>query len=272
MSSLTEYKRRALLPLAALGVAAYYLLVFLPLSRHVRALDEPLQRDWHRLANSLGQSNATALDFVQITNQLNETRQARALLDDAKKQAAARLEIPASVREKLTAPFQLIEYQIERSKTWDDLDRQARQQQTSIDAAVFAGFPEATMELRDPTLLWPALTFTSDLLTAALRCKVTAVHSLDVSLVQTNSVVNDTTPRWTPIPLQLEFTAPAENAARFIESLPLRADELKAAGLPETPSGKVPLFLDRLIIKKEASEKPDEVRVWLQAVGFVVNE
>ncbi len=272
MSTFREYKRRTLLPLAGIGLASYYLLVFMPLSRHVQALDAPLHRDWRHLAASVGQSNALTLDFVQITNQLNETRQAVGVLEEAKRQAAARLELPASLRGKLVSPFQLVEYQIERSKIMDELDRQARDQKVAIDTAVYAGFPEAFADLKEPALLWPALSFTSDLLTTALRCKVSAIHSLEVSLALTNTVANENLSRWTPIPLQLEFTAPADNATRLIESLPLRADELKAASLPEVTPEKMPLFLDRLILKKQSPEKPDEVRVWLQAIGFVVNE
>jgi hypothetical protein len=54
--------------------------------------------------------------------------------------------------------------------------------------------------------------------------------------------------------------------------LPLRADELRAAGLPEAPVDKPPLFVDRLIIRKQSPDKPDEVRVWLRVVGFVLRE
>jgi hypothetical protein len=72
--------------------------------------------------------------------------------------------------------------------------------------------------------------------------------------------------------VQLEFTASADNASRLIESLPLRAAEIRAVGLPESPPEKEPLLLDRLIIRKQSPEKLDEVRVWLRAVGFVLRD
>jgi hypothetical protein len=74
------------------------------------------------------------------------------------------------------------------------------------------------------------------------------------------------------IPLQVEFTASAASLAMLVQSLPLRADEIRAAGLPEAPSEKPALFIDRLIIQKQSPDKTDEVHVWLRAVGFVLRE
>jgi hypothetical protein len=272
MASLREYRRRSLLPLAGLGLAAYYLLVFGPLSRRAVELDEPLQKAWLKLAAALAQPNTATLDFAQLTNQLNSTRQELASLENLKKKAAARLELGAELRLRLSAPFQLVDFQNERSKQMDELEKQAKQHQVAIDPAVFVGFPEHTADIQEPALLWPALALTEELLRTALRCNVSAVHSLEVPLALTNSASADTAGRWAEIPMQLEFTASAESAARLLQSLPLRAEELRAAGLPEALPSKVPLFIDRLIIKKQSPEKPDEVRVSLQALGFVLRE
>ncbi|HEV2393528.1 MAG TPA: hypothetical protein VG146_14345 [Verrucomicrobiae bacterium] len=272
MASFGEYKRRLLLPVVGLILAGYYLLVFLPVSRHLRTLDGPLQKAWTKLAVSLDQTNATTLDFLHITNQLNETLQARAILEDTKMQAASRIELSPGLRAKLNTPFQLLDYQNERSKQMDDLDTQARLDKIIVEPSVYAGFPEHTADLKEPVLLWPALAFTDDLLQSALRCKVAALHSLDVALALTNSPATDTAGRLAQIPIQVEFTATARAAAQVIESLPLRAEEIRAAGLPEAPHDKMPLFIDRLIIRKQSPEKPDEVRVWLRVVGFVLRD
>lgn len=272
MYSFQEFKRRSLLPLVGIVLAVYYLLVFVPLARRAGSLDAPLQKDWRKLAASLDQTNATGLDFQQLTNQLKETRTAIGLLEDAKKNAAARLDLTPELRSKLYAPFQLVDFQNERSKQMDDLDRQAKTQQVSIDPAVYAGFPEHTVDIRDPALLWPALSMTDDLLGTALRCKVSAIHSLEINMMPTNQPGSDATGRWFTIPIQVEFTASADNAMKLIRSLPLRAAELPAAGLPEAPPKKAPLLLDRLIIRKQSPEKLDEVRVWLRVVGFVLRD
>ncbi len=74
------------------------------------------------------------------------------------------------------------------------------------------------------------------------------------------------------LPLQVEFTSSAVSAARLLQCLPLRADEIRAAGLVEAPADKPALFIDRLILQKQSPDKPDEVHVWLRAVGFVLRE
>src|SRR5437764_8128643 len=111
MASFQEYRRLSILPLAALGLAAFYMFFYRPLDRRCRSLDAPLQAAWKKLAESLDQTNALTLDFTHITNQLSETREALALFDSAKQKATARLELGASVRAKMSAPFQLVDYE-----------------------------------------------------------------------------------------------------------------------------------------------------------------
>jgi hypothetical protein len=273
VNTFREYQRRSLIPLAGVALVAYYVFFYLPLARRASRLDEPLQKSWRRLSTAIEQTNATTLDLSRLTNQLNQTREALALVENTKKEAALRLELSTTLKNKMSAPFQLVDYQNERSKGIDDLDKQAKDKKVAIDPAVYAGFPEHTIDTADPALLWPALALTDDLISTAIGCQVTAVHSLEVPLSNTNALSPpEAYGRWDQIPLQIEFTSSATNAQRFIESLPLRAEELRGAGLPPGLPDKVPLFIDRLIIKKQNPEKPDEVRVWLQAMGFVFRE
>ena len=270
--SFSDYQRRGLIPLAGLALAAYCFFVMLPLAHRAESLEEPLLKARQKLYASLDQTNTTAIDFLLITNQLSETRQALLVLEHAKQQATARLQLGASVRARMHADFQLVDYENERSRQLDELSTLAKQQQTAVAPAVFAGFPEHTAEVKQPTLLWAALSLTDGLLKTALQCKVTEIHSLEVPAVLTNAPPTNSTERLAEIPLQLEFTASATSAAKLIQCLPLRADEIRAAGLPEAPPDKPALFVDRLIVLKQSPEKPDEVRVWLRVIGFVLRE
>jgi hypothetical protein len=183
-----EYRRLTILPLAGLGLAAYYLFVLQPLGRRAESLDTPLQKAWEHLSSSLEleQTNAVAIDFLRITNQINETRHALAVLENAKQQVTARLQLPAQLRARMNASFQLVEYQNERSKELDDLGNLAKQQHVTIESNVFAGFPEHTADVRQPALLWAALSAIDGLLRTAFQCGVTTVHSLEVPVVLTN--------------------------------------------------------------------------------------
>ena len=269
MRSYQEYKRRSLLPLTGVALGAYYVLVLVPLGHRAESLDEPLQKAWRKLATAIDQTNATAIDFQTLTRQCRETQEALSTLRKACQEAHARLDLAPALRAKLKAPFQLVDYETERSKRMNELARQAREHLVAIDPIVYAGFPAHTADLPEPALLWAALSFTDELLESAVACQVAAIHTLEVPLALTNAPRAEVSGRWTEIPVQVEFTAPAGSASKLAQNLPLRTEELQAAALPGTAPDKMPLLLDRLVIKKQSPDKPDEVRVWLRAVGFV---
>jgi len=272
MASFQEYKRRGIIPLAGLMLAAYYLIVMVPLSRRAKALDTPLQSAWQKLALSLEQTNATALDFLHITNQLVETRQAISLLETARQKAIARLELNVPLRARMSAPFQLVDYQDERSRQVEELIKQAKQCQVTIEPTVFAGLPEHTADIKQPTFLWAALSFVDGLLATALQCKVGTLHSLNVPLALTNEPAISGMAPLTEIPLELELTGSSASMMKLLQTLPLRAEEMRSGGWPDAPTNKAPLFIERLIMKKQAPDKPDEVRLFLRTVGFVLRE
>ena len=80
MPAFRELRRRGVIPGAALALAAYYFFLFVPLGRKAAYFDAPLQKAWKKLAVAADQTNAAAIDFRQITNQLSETKQALAEL------------------------------------------------------------------------------------------------------------------------------------------------------------------------------------------------
>ena len=149
------------------------------------------------------------------------------------------------------------------------LTRLAKQENVVLEPAVLAGFPEQSVDVKEPALLWAELAFLDSLLTTAIHAKVTTIHFIAAQMPLTNapSAVNGLS--LTELPMQIELTGAFANVARFLQTLPLRADEIKAAGLPEAPTNKPALFIDRLMLRKQVPEKPDEVRLSLRAVGFV---
>jgi hypothetical protein len=272
MASFQEYRRRGMIPLAGIMVAAYYLIVLLPLSRRTHSLDAPLQSSWNELSSALEQTNVIAIDFQHITNQLAETKRAIALLDSAKQKAAVRLELSSTVRARMTAAFQLVDYQDERSRQAEEIIRLAKAAQVAIEPTVLDGFPEHTADTKQPAVLWAALSLVESLLNTALQCKVTAIHSLEVPLTLTNEAPANASGQLTEIPLQIELTGSSTSLLKLVQTLPLRAEEMRTAGLTNARPDKAPLFIDRLVLKKQSPEKPDEVRLSLRAVGFVLRE
>lgn len=263
-----EYHRRSFIPLAAIALAAYYVLVFLPLHRHAMRLDKPLERAGQKLAASMDQTNASSIDFLHITNQLQETKQAIGFLREARQKALARIEPGPGVQASMNAPFELVEFENQRSKETDDLLRLAKASGVTLDAGVLSGLPGHTLEVRQPALLWAALSMATDLLRSAMQFKVSAVHSLSFPAALDGTAAD----RLVELPFDLEFSGSASNALQLLQSLPLRSDELRAGGWTNAPAQKPALFIDRVLLKKQSSDKLDDVRVSLRAVGFVYRE
>jgi hypothetical protein len=266
-----EIRRRVILPLLSAGLVVVYLFVFTPLARKAERFDRPLEQSWRKLAGILGRTNATQLDFVAITNQLAETRQAIAALETARQQAQRRIEPGEALRARMNETFQLVDYDIEVGRRVSELARRAREQKVTLEPAVFNGFPQQTAEVREPALLWAELEFLDCLLTSAINCQVAAIHSASAPLPLTNAPTGGVR-TLIELPVQLEVSGPAPNVRRFLQSLPLRAEELKAAGLPAAPTNKPALFIDRLVLRKQSPDKLDDVRVSLRAVGFVFRQ
>jgi hypothetical protein len=267
-----EIRRRSLLPLLAAALTAAYLFGFLPLDRKADDLDAPLRTSWRRLAASLGPTNVVRLDFVSLTNQFVETRAALAVFETARKQAQARVELDEALRGLLSAPFLLVQYDYAAERQRGTLTRLAKQQGVALDPGVFAGFPHQTADMTEPALLWAELAFLDGLLTTAINAKVATIHSVGAPLPLNNPPPPITSRPFAELPVQIELTGPIPNVARFLQTLPLRAGEIKAAGLPEAPTNKPALFIDRLVLRKQSPDKPDEVRLSLRAVGFVLRE
>ncbi len=265
----------------ALGLALYYFLAFRPLSRRVEALDGPLGDVRQKLANvNLEGSGIHDLDLDQIKTAQETLKASLTATEKAGQMIAARVELEPEIRAKMKEPFLLIDFQNERQKRIEQLTALAKTQQVTLDAAALAGFPEHKAEMKEPNLLWAELSIIHHILTAAINNKVGTVKNVSVLRESEGrrqkaegrppaSDLRPPTSAWEEIPVRIELIAPQESAVNFLLALPLRAEEMKAAGLPECRPGKPALFLDRLMLRKQTPEKPAEVSLDVVVCGFV---
>lgn len=267
-----ETRRRLILPLLAGLLLAGYLFGFVPLSRKAASLDVPLDQSWRKLANLMGQTNSLKLDFFSITNQFGETRSALTAFEQARNQARRRVELDEALRANLSAPFQLVEYDNEAGRLVGVLARLAKAKGVTLEPPALAGWPAQTADMKEPALLWAELAFIESLLTTAINAQVTTIHSITAPSPLTNAPPSNGLRSLIELPVQVEFTGPAANVGKFLQTVPLRAAEIKAAGLPDAPTNKPALFIDRLVVRKQAPERPDELRVSLRAVGLIFRE
>jgi hypothetical protein len=274
---LTERKRRRIqraLILSGLGLVLYFLGVYRPLSRRAAALDKPLLDYWRDLAALTYQTNGfNGEELPRIEEALRQVQTSLASLGRAEKVSLALLELEPAVKDKLKEPFQLIDFQNERQLALEDLGRLAAQNQVALAPSVAAGFPEYTADRQQPALLWVQLALLRHLLTSAVACKVGVVTGVKVPpIVFYGAPTNGHRVFLAEVPLQVNLTGSAVAVSKFLQSLPLRADDIKARGLPETSTNKPALFIDQIFLRKESRAKPDDVRLDLTVCGFVYRD
>jgi len=269
---LHEPQRLKLLPLVGLAWAAFYFLVFHPLKDRAEALDKPLDAEWRKLVTALQETNASRVNFASIDARLRDTQESLIALQTVERKVMSRVDFGDELYAKMRAPFQLVDYQNERQRVLAELGRLSGQQQVPLGPAVTNGIPEYTADLRAPSLLWAELAFIRHLLATAINCKVSSIHVLSVPVASIDAQATNLASRLTEIPMQVELTGTTLSVARLLQSLPLRAEEIKAEGLPEAATNKPALFIDRLLLRRQSPHQPDEVRLSLRAAGFAFRE
>ena len=259
--------------LAGLALALYFSFVYQPLSRRAADLDAPLTNAWQKLVSAaVDRTAVNAQDLSRIGENLRQVERSVALLESTGQRVTDRIELDAPVRAKLKESFQLIDFQNERQLRMEELVHLARQQQVTLEGAVLAGFPEHTADRTQPELLWVQLAIVNKLLSAAIACKVSVIKSLSVEPLEPHHSSGEGREFLEEIPVRIEVVGPTETVSRFLLCLPLRGEELKPLGLPESFPAKPVLFIDRLMLRKQTPEKPDDVQLELRACGFVYRE
>jgi hypothetical protein len=275
---LTERKRRRIqraLILTGLGLVLYYFGIYQPLSRRAAALDAPLLRYWGDLAALTYRTNGfQGEELPRIEEALRQVQASLAALTRSEKLSRASIELDAGVRDRLKEPFQNSDFQNERQLGLEELARLAGQRQVVLAPAVAAGFPEYTADRQQPALLWVQLSLLRHLLTTALNCQVGTVLGVRLPPVQFHgaATTNGLRDFLAEVPLQVQMAGSAGAVTKFLQCLPLRAEEIKNRGLPEASTNKPVLFIDQLFLRKEGRDKPDAVKLDLTVCGFVYRD
>ena len=172
-----------------------------------------------------------------------ETRQALLILENARQQATARLQLGAALRAKMHAEFALVEYENERSKQLEELGNLAKQAAGGGRTRRLRQLPRAHgrretahtccgRPCRSPTACCGRPSSARSPPSIRSRCRRCSPMPRPPTACE----------RLAEIPLHLEFTGSATSAEKLLQCLPLRADEIRAAGLPEAPADKPAAF------------------------------
>ena len=256
--------------ICGLVLGIYYLTVFRPLAHRAATLDRPLVTDWNRLMATNRASTATeGLDLENCQQRLLDLKQQATNLETAERLVGGRLQLPPAVQRRMTAPFQLIDYQNERLARIAQLMTAAKAKGTTLAPSSTNGLPEFVVDVPQPAMLWPRLALAYQLLLTAVECQVGTIQALYQLPHIPHTAGPDRSRVLYEMPMQLELIGDMHAVSRFLATLPLRPDELAVVGLATTLTNKPPLFIRQILLRKHSPEHPHEVDLQLTVSGFV---
>jgi len=253
----------------AVALAVYYFAVFQPLSRRAAGRDKELTNTWQKFIAAAQAGPATAgLNLTNCEELLRQLQADATNLATAERLVQSRIGLPAEVRAKMSGAFWLIDFQNERFQRAAQLAQLAKEKGVALEPGVTNGLPEYLADMPNPALLWPRLYLADQLLLTAIHCKVGALRSLN----QLPSISHRAAAQslyLEELPMRLDLTGPMDSVGRFLGSLPLLATELAGAGLGPGLTNKPALFINHVLLRKYAPDRPHDVQLELTVCGFV---
>jgi hypothetical protein len=254
-------------------LALYYFLVYLPLDRRVRELDEPFQRNWDRLVEaSLETSAIQGLDMEKIEAGVEDIRATLQALQSVSDHIRSQIEFEPEIRARIQEPFHLFDFQTERQFRIENLRRMAQDRKVKLTPGVLSSLPEYSAEQTQPSLLWAQLATAHHLLASAIRCEIGEIRSLGVPPIKSHPVQSGGRPVLEELPVRLEVVGSMEAVSRWLLCIPMSAEAIEAAGLPEALSRKPVLFVDQILLRKASPEDPGAVRMEIRVSGFAYRD
>lgn len=266
-------RRSFLLEFLLLGTllwAIVYVAAFQSLSRRADALDRPLRQAWDSFAATNQSSEATAgLTLDQLPDALAALDRSATELAEVRRRVVERVRLPDALAAQVHAPFQIIDFENERTRLAESLVALARSRKVGLEPAVTNGLPARGPESSEPGLLWARLAFARELLLTAIHSQVRTVHELTQLPAMSHRSAVDGRRLYEELPMRVEVVGELEPIQRLLTSLPLVGAELEATGLASALTNKPVLFLNHLLVRKNAPNRPGEVRAELIVSGLV---
>lgn len=261
----------ALTLLLALVLASIYVAAYRPLAHRAESLDKSLRQAWEQFAATNRSSEATAgVKLENLGSRLKAMEASAADLAALRRLIDRELALPANVQAQLQqSPFQLIDFENERLSHVESLAALAREKKVAFEPGATNGLPQYAGETGESALLWPRLYFASQLLRMAVHTQVGGVRELTQLPNVDHRSSFDGHRDFEEMPMRITLTGGIEPVSRFLTSLPLRGANLEATGLATVLSNKPALFIDHLLARKAAPDRPGDVLVEVEVSGFV---
>jgi len=248
-----------------IGVTLFlYLLIFQPLDRRAEDRERVVKKNWNELAKlhqkTLDPERRRLIDISQGLDRLDQTVD---LLPDL----LAGLSIDPNYQNRALTPFKLVEYQADRNNAIAAVEKTAKNKKVKIEPEVFEAFPIHRSNQPRPHLLWAELALSQQLLLCMIQASVESISELSI---EPRTDTGDDPMQLKPLTLEVTFSCSSPALSRLLVMLPLNSETIRERlELPDYPEHKPSLFVDRILIRKNSTEKPSQVGVWMKIVGFV---
>jgi hypothetical protein len=252
---------------AFLALLFLYWFGYRGLAKHSAELDAPLMALEKQLTATAGASTARqAIDLPAMTNRLARLELALEGFRQAGNTALARINPEPEVRVKIREAFQIFEFEKSRMQLLTEMRDLAANNKVTLAADVLAGYPDFIGEVANPSLLWAQMSLVHQTLASAVVQQPRAVSGL--KLLPARSHVAARQIALEEFPIRIEMFGSMEAISAFLQSLPLRNEELIEHGQRDVPGPKQALFIDRMILKASA-HAPNEMHLDIVVSGFV---
>lgn len=247
----------------AFGVLVFlvYAFLYLPLNRELRELSAALEETLAEL-----EEKGYGISQESIMENLRRVESEIGRLRDGDAPGDRTLESDPLISDRLDAPFQYFEYDRERSSIITQLRGLAAEHGVALAPEVIEELPEYVGQERD-YLLWARLALANQVLRGAVVNGVDRVETLRFPRIRV--VAGEERELYEEVMLAVRLTGDLEAVHPFLLYLVMDAAQSEAAGIPEAYPGKLPLYIDRFILRKKSIEEPGRVVADLVIKSFL---
>jgi hypothetical protein len=230
-------------------------------------LDLPLAALQKQLAGSGNpSSDRLAVDLIAMSNRVSRLEDALHGFRQSADHALSRIEPDPEVRVKIREAFQIFEFEKSRVQLVAELKDLATRQNVALSPEILSGYPDFVGEVANPSLLWAQMSLVHQILASAVVQQPRAVSGL--RLLPARSHVAARQIALEEFPIRLEMFGTMEAISGFLQTLPLRGEELAGHGQREVPGSKQALFVERMILKTSA-HSPNELHLDIVVSGLI---
>ena len=247
---------------------AYYLGYFRPLADREEAMTAPLDEAQQEI-NEAARHDAALAGLTPAELLLNQRQLDRTAtnLVSARETLTERYSLTGDLYARMSAPFQLIDYQNARLDVVDRVSREAAERKVKLATAVVTGLPQYRYGEIRPGILWGQLAASEAVLRAAIAAGVESIPNVGAPSIIVHRSRVDGRITLLEVPVRITVEGNGNALARFLVSLTTDAAQQKELGwTDEVP--RVVVTLTRLLARRMEATPTDKLSLEIEVSTF----